>query len=198
MLRLISKQKKGMSVIFIDQAEQMLFGWLLNQGKVIPDKSGKSLDLGCGSKPRNPFQVNSLVGCDIRMETPDIIECDIFKGTLPFNDNEFAVVTAFDFLEHIPRIAIDPNTRFPFIQIINEIYRILAPKGYFYSRTPAYPHPEAFQDPTHVNIITDKTFPVYFCGSQPLGSMYGFKGSFTMVFQSWHDYHLLTILQKEP
>ena len=40
---------------------------------------------------------------------------------------------------------------------MNEIYRVLKPGGTFYAITPYYPRDEAFVDPTHVNIITNKT-----------------------------------------
>ena len=51
---------------------------------------------------------------------------------------------------------------------------MLEPGGRFYAVTPAFPHPEAFADPTHVNIITETTHE-YFCGERPLGHMYGFE-----------------------
>jgi len=70
---------------------------------------------------------------------------------------------------------------------------------YFFSQTPAYPAVEAFQDPTHVNIITAKTFPLYFCVhhlGEPWAAMYGFVGSFELVAQEWCQTHLLTIIKK--
>ena len=82
---------------------------------------------------------------------------------------------------------------------MNEIYRILAPGGYFLHCTPAYPAKQAFQDPTHVNIITEDTFPTYFCVNQsekPWASMYGFHGAFTLVEQVWAcDIWIICLLQ---
>ena len=52
--------------------------------------------------------------------------------------------------------------------------------GLFFAVTPAYPAAEAFQDPTHVNIITDESH-LYFCGDAPDGRMYGFRGHFEIV-----------------
>lgn len=72
---------------------------------------------------------------------------------------------------------------------MSDIWRVLKPGGIFYARTPAYPSAAAFQDPTHVNIITDQTIS-YFArrpaldGSLvdpwglDLGKRYGFKGEF--------------------
>ena len=53
-----------------------------------------------------------------------------------------------------------------------------------YALTPAYPQPQAFQDPTHVNFITEDTHQ-YFCGTNALGAMYGFTGQFEAVRVEW-------------
>ena len=100
---------------------------------------------------------------------------------IPWPDNTFGSVSGFDFIEHVPRILLSADgraTRFPFIELMNEIWRVLVPGGRLYTVTPTYPHPEAFQDPTHVNIITERTHE-YFCGDSPLGRMYGFVGHFS-------------------
>jgi len=76
------------------------------------------------------------------------------------------------------------DTVFPFVRLMNEVWRVLAPGGRFYALTPAFPNPEAFTDPTHVNIITDQTHH-YFCGDQPIGRMYGFNGHFKVVRAEW-------------
>jgi len=47
--------------------------------------------------------------------------------------------------------------------------------GIFYAVTPACPAAVAFQDPTHVNIITQKTRE-YFCCQNPEANIYGFLG----------------------
>jgi hypothetical protein len=60
---------------------------------------------------------------------------------------------------------------------MSEIHRVLKPNGMFYAVTPVYPSNEAFQDPTHVNFITDRTHE-YFCGDEGL---YGFKGNFEAI-----------------
>jgi SAM-dependent methyltransferase len=86
-------------------------------------------------------------------------------------------------------------TKYPFIDLMNEIHRILKPGGLFLSRTPAYPHKEAFQDPTHVNIITEDTFPTYFC-NEYLARIYGFNGAFTLITQEWCRPSLLTLIKK--
>lgn len=147
----------------------------------LPDRH---LDLGCGAHPRNPYQRGQLCGVDIRpLDSAPGFEyrtANLSLEPIPFGDGEFGSVSAFDFIEHIPRILPDrghDGTCFPFIRLMNEVWRVLAPGGRFYALTPAYPHAEAFTDPTHVNIITASTHE-YFCGETPLGAMYGFTGSF--------------------
>jgi len=82
---------------------------------------------------------------------------------------------------------------------MNEIHRVLAKGGVFLSSTPAFPHPEAFQDPTHVNIITDKTFPIYFNDHYPVAHMYGFIGGFKIRSQLWDGHKLVTeMVRSEP
>ena len=62
---------------------------------------------------------------------------------------------------------------------MNEIYRVIEPDGYFLHFSP-YPAKQSFQDPTHVNIITEETFPDYFCSktAHSMASMYGLKVAF--------------------
>jgi hypothetical protein len=185
-----------LAIIAVDQAEQALFSYLRSSSILPGSIEGTSLDLGCGLNPKNPFQAQAVKGCDIRCDHPDVIQCDLFNGSIPFPNEVISAVTAFDFFEHVPRVATGQDTRFPFVDLMSDIHRVMRMSGYLYSRTPAYPHPEAFQDPTHANIITDKTFPIYFCGETPLAAMYGFKGSFALIHQCWHECYLLTVMQK--
>ena len=142
----------------------------------------KSPDLGCGNYPRNPYDCEELFGIDlITQQINDVHynQANLALEPIPFPDNYFDRVSAFDFIEHVPRIlALDEKrTRLPFIELMNEIWRVLKPNGVFYAVTPYYPHPAAFQDPTHVNIITRDTHE-YFCGSPTPASIYGFIGCF--------------------
>ena len=151
----------------------------------------KSLDLGCGQNPRNPFMADILYGIDIREDLENnILKSDLSKETIPFETNMFDYCTAFDFIEHIPRlIQVNGDNYSAFIELINEIYRILKPGGLFLHVTPAYPSKEVFQDPTHVNFITEDTFPNYFCSPNNWASDlgYGFKGDFDLIKQYWID-----------
>ena len=151
----------------------------------------KHLDLGCGTRPRNPYKRDELYGIDIRdlSEVPagvaSIRGANLTIDPIPFEDQYFDSVSAFDFLEHVPRVALlseQRETIFPFVRLMNEVWRVLRPNGLFYAITPAYPHQLAFADPTHVNIVTSKTLR-YFSGLEPMARMYGFTGAFSVVRQ---------------
>jgi len=144
----------------------------------------KHLDIGCGSNPRNPFDCEELYGVDIleqEMSDFNYQKCNVVLEKLPFDDSSFDSVSAYDFLEHIPRFAIiDNSTQFPFINFMNEAHRVLKPGGVFYAITPFYPREEAFVDPTHINIITKNTHH-YFTAPKHSARMYGFKGDFEIM-----------------
>jgi len=151
----------------------------------------RHLDLGCGATPRNPYGRDEVHMIDI--VAPEGVDAARFRSAnlslqpIPHEDSSFDSISAFDFLEHVPRLlatADGANTRFPFIELMNEIWRVLRPGGRFYAVTPGYPRAEAFQDPTHVNFITEKTHE-YFCGERPMGRMYGFSGRFDALRAQW-------------
>ncbi|MBI5920071.1 MAG: class I SAM-dependent methyltransferase [Betaproteobacteria bacterium] len=159
----------------------------------------RSLDLGCGSSPKNPFNADELFGVDVREDLEaNIKRADLVIEPIPFEDDAFEYVTAHDFLEHIPRLIYVPLRRNAFVELMNEVYRVLKTGGLFLSFTPAYPNPEAFRDPTHVNIITDQTFSAYFDNVNRWASGYGFTGAFVITLQEWRGPHLLTVMQKVP
>lgn len=152
-----------------------------------------SVDLGCGEVPRNPFGASKVEGLDLRSGI------DLAIDPLPYADSSVDFISAYDLIEHIPRIIYLPDQkkpRFAFVELMNEIHRVLKPFGQFLSFTPAYPHAPAFRDPTHVNIITDETFPMYFAGPC-LAKMYGFNGLFHVKRQEWSPPHLITVLIKD-
>ncbi|MEY8878676.1 MAG: class I SAM-dependent methyltransferase [Leptothrix sp. (in: b-proteobacteria)] len=160
--------------------------------------SSKSLDLGCGRQPRNPFNATEVYGIDVRDDAEaHVVKADLVVEPIPFPDNSFDYVTAHDFLEHVPRLIYVPQRRNAFIEVMNEVYRVLKPGGVFLSFTPAYPHSAAFCDPTHVNVITEETFPNYFDNQRCWAVIYGFTGRFEILSQEWRGVHLMTLMRKE-
>lgn len=159
-----------------------------------------ALDIGCGPKPKNPFRANSVAGLDIRENAELGVKCaDLAVDPIPWPDASFDYVTAFDFIEHVPRVAYLPARRFPFVELMNEVHRVLKPGGTFLSFTPAYPFAPAFRDPTHVNIVTESTFTMYFDSQRCEARMYGFRGAFDVVRQGWRRNHLITVMRRaEP
>ncbi len=146
------------------------------------------LDLGCGTNPQNPYHRDKLFGIDIRDDAQTLLaqrgitikKANLIFEKIPFEDNYFASISAIDFLEHIPRqicLGSSNEVVYPFINLMNEIWRVLSPGGKFLAVTPAFPSPLSFADPTHVNHIAQGTHE-YFCGERPAGSIYGFHGRF--------------------
>lgn len=146
--------------------------------------SSRHLDIGCGRIPRNPFAQEELHGIDVMsLETTACLykQVNVVVEKLPYEDNSFDSVSAYDFLGLIPRSAVSENgMRFPFIELMNEIYRVLKPGGIFYAVSPYYPRNEAFVDPTYVNFIAKRTHR-YFTLPNLGASVYGFNGVFKAI-----------------
>lgn len=157
-----------------------------------------ALDLGSGPKPRNPYGAAMVFGLDIRSfdVSPNVKKCTLGIEDIPFKDDSFDAITAYDVLEHIPRVAKEADiVIFPFVSLMNEIWRVLKVGGLFYSETPCFPMKEAFQDPTHVNIMTEDTLRLYF-GDKAWARIYGFVGSFSVAHEGWRGSHYFCILKK--
>lgn len=134
--------------------------------------------------PRNPYARDQVFGVDIRDELGEnIASANLAVQAIPYPDSHFKSVSAYDFFEHIPRVVVDvaqSTSFFPFVNLMNEIWRVLEPNGLLYAITPAYPSYKSFVDPTHVNFIAKKTHE-YFVGDDPMARMYGFNGRFKVV-----------------
>ena len=164
---------------------------------LVPAGLPKALDLGSGSNPKNIFSAREVWGVDfVANPQRNVVAADLSADPIPFPHESFAIISAHDFIEHIPRVSIGSGrTVFPFVELMNEIVRVLQPGGFFFSETPAFPASVAFQDPTHVNIITEDTFRLYFSGESWAGA-YGFSGGLRFVAQKWNRGHLRTLMQK--
>lgn len=128
----------------------------------------RQLDLGCGSTLRaeEGFICYGVDIADVDLE--EVREADLAIERIPYDSEEFDLVTAYDFMEHIPNFVYLPFAagavkRDSMIELWNEIYRVLKPGGEFYMVSPCYPDRSVFQDPTHVYVWTEET-PHYFSG----------------------------------
>lgn len=143
----------------------------------------RHLDLGCGARPRNPYGRDELHGVDIAPgegKGCELRRANLALEPIPYPDDSFDSLSAFDFLEHVPRVlptADGRGTRFPFVELMNEVWRVLRNDGVFYASTPCYPHPHAFSDPTHVNALTKEAHG-YFTQPGLSARIYGFHGNF--------------------
>ena len=190
---------KGRLGISNERTEQRLFAKQLRRYQ--NPHPWRTLDLGSGDQPRNPFGAEHISGCDIREDlSRHVLKADLTLEPIPFDSESLDFVTAYEFIEHMPRVISSAGvTRFPFVELLSEIHRVLKPKGIFYARTPAWPSEESFQDPTHVNFITKNTFPYYFCWHPyggPWARIYGFQGRFELEVQRRVGPYLLSVLRK--
>jgi SAM-dependent methyltransferase len=152
---------------------------------------GTHVDLGAGNNPRNPFNAATLIATDfhegfIRHDGVKFVKADL-TDKLPFADDSISSMSAYDVLEHIPRWErLEGNIQFPFINLMNEISRCLVPGGIFLAVTPVFPQESAFQDPTHINIMTKNSI-LYFAGREPWAKSlgYGYTGDFNIIINDW-------------
>jgi len=194
---------------YLRQAYEVFFANLPNQTNesieeicsryINASNNAISLDLGCGSSLRNPFKTSDIYGLDLfNDDALKIKYCKLGFDDIPFPDDHFDYVTAFDLIEHIPRFNQSNEEKgAPFIHLMNEVWRVLKKDGIFLSHTPIYPFLEAFQDPTHNNIITSDTFKLYFSDQKyPLAKSYGINTNFKVIRENMKYRHQVILLQK--
>lgn len=151
-----------------------------------PELVTRHLDIGCGKRPRNPYRRDELHGVDLATSvdaSSSARRADLTIEAIPYPDGLSDSVSANDFLEHAPRVLPLPDgsgTRIPFVELMNEIWRVMRPDGLFYGYTPFHPHPAVFQDLTHVNILTRDSHR-YFTRPKLAARMCGFHGDFSVV-----------------
>jgi len=99
------------------------------------------------SKKRKIVKLDNNKKC-----APDVV-WDLNKHPLPFKDEEFDEVHAYDVLEHLGS---QGDYEF-FFKEFTEYWRILKPKGLFVASCPKHDSIWAFSDPSHKRIITPET-----------------------------------------
>jgi SAM-dependent methyltransferase len=164
--------------------------WQVSQPLSLAESVSVHLDLGSGARPSNPFKCKTLIASDVNPSAVGVEDLNFSFvqitdiSNIPLADKSVDTVSAFDLLEHIPRYKYTWSWN-PFIEIMNEIYRVLKPGGIFLAVTPAFPSPQAFQDPTHVNIISEETISYFDENAWATTLSYGYVGRFSKVHQSW-------------
>jgi len=138
-----------------------------------------ALDLGGRFDPVNKMMtVDKYQPCDIQLDADTLSPF----GWHLIDTDSVGYIRAYDFIEHIK----EP------VQLMNEIYRILAPGGWVRIAVPSTDGRGAFQDPTHVSFWNLNSFWYY---TNPQYAKYiqpGFNGKFQVarlqnVYPSdWH------------
>lgn len=140
-----------------------------------------SLDLGCGSHPANPFGAETVCGIDIRDDVENnVLKADLTFDPIPCETSSLDFVTAHDFIEHVPRvIALGSGSRFPFVELMSEIYRVLKPGGFFFPALLLIPTMKYFRiQPTSI-LLRAIHFLIIFVGMVLVG-----HGQESMVFKA--------------
>lgn len=119
----------------------------------------KELLIGCGGNLRKNIVTKgrktweNLTTLDINQEhKPDVV-WDLCKFPLPFKDNEFDEIHAYEILEHTGS---QGDYKF-FFEQFSEFWRILKADGLFVASVPKWDSMWAWGDPSHTRIITDGT-----------------------------------------
>lgn len=119
------------------------------------DKKRKELLIGCGSRldkqiANEKFKKwSNLVTLDInKNHKPDVV-WDLTQVPLPFKNNEFDEIHAYDVLEHTGQ---QGDYKFFFAQW-SDFWRILKPNGLFFAKCPNWQSNWAWGDPSHTRVI---------------------------------------------
>lgn len=116
--------------------------------------------IGCGSRRikllffPNRQQWHSLTTLDINGDhNPDVV-WDLNNVPLPFADNSFDEIHAYEVLEHTGR---QGDYNFFFAQF-SDFWRILKPNGLLIATCPMYNSKWALGDPSHTRVVQKESF----------------------------------------
>ena len=104
------------------------------------------VNIGCGNDYRDGF---------INIDKNDNVKCDMVvdleEGKIPLEDGSVDYIMANHVLEHINNL----------IPLMNELHRILKPKGVLHVEVPMAGTPAHWKDPTHVRGFIPQTFKYF-------------------------------------
>ena len=131
----------------------------LNRAKrVVSHRAIHILDVGCGDS-----KTPGAVGMDRRARLGvDIVhDCEVLPW--PFKDETFDRIILSHLVEHLkPWLMVD---------IMDELWRVMKPKGQLLIATPYAGSFGFYQDPTHIKAWNEAT-PTYFDSAYPLYEVY--------------------------
>ncbi len=118
-----------------------------------PPARRTALEIGAGAVPHVPGAVRLDLAPACR---PDVV-ADANR-TLPFRNDSFDIVGAYDVLEHVDDL----------VRVVEEVHRVLRPGGVLQVTTPHFSSANAYTDPTHRRALGLRSFD-YFAPGHPLG-----------------------------
>jgi hypothetical protein len=112
------------------------------------------LDIGCGN-----HKDLGWIGMDIQnLPGVDIVH-DLNVHPWPIDSNAVTQAKAWHIIEHIPPVCVtETGTRKPFIEFMDECWRVLFPGARIDIETPYGSSPGFVHDPTHCNMVDELTF----------------------------------------
>ena len=165
----------------------------------------KELLLGCGNRTEKDLSLagsqefTNVVRLDCNKDhNPDVL-WDLSVLPLPFADEEFDEIHAYEVLEHL---AYQGDAEYFFAEF-NEYYRLLKHGGIFYASVPAIDSPWLWGDPGHKRVITkdtliflDQTFYWQIGKTSMSDYRYLYSGDLRLVFSETHGGKFFFALQK--
>lgn len=123
----------------------------------------RELMLGCGNRKEKRIWLHdgeqacenlTTLDVDITCEPNVVFDLNKLPGEpLPFPDDWFDEIHAYDVLEHFGR---QGDAR-AFLGAFQEFWRVMKPGGYFFATTPHWESSWAWGDPGHTRIISAET-----------------------------------------
>ena len=116
------------------------------------------LDIACGHHKNG----DDWVGIDMQKIPGVNIVHDINVHPWPIKTGSVDQANAWHIVEHIPPVCVtEQGTRFPFIDFMNECWRVLKPGARIDIECPYAGSVVFYHDPTHCNFITEVTWEYF-------------------------------------